>query len=187
MKELAGGRDEWQQPGDAPQRVTWEAVQRYAPEVLILCPCSSNLDRSLGEVCNLAAQPGWWALPAVKTGRVYICDHSFFSRPGPRYCHTAALLTFMGHLHISPFFSFFIVQNSQTYIKYSARTHASVSAPRLHRQNLVVAHSCPPLDVLLAAANDHCVCLDAGLCTALKCWHASCTLTWLARQPPAIL
>ena len=85
MKELAGGRDKWQQPGDAPQRVTWEAVQRYAPEVLILCPCSSNLDRSLGEVCNLAAQPGWWALPAVKAGRVYICDHGFFSRPGPRY------------------------------------------------------------------------------------------------------
>ena len=84
MKELAGGRDDWQQPGDAPERITWEAIRRYAPEVLLLCPCSSNLERSLGEVCSLAAQPGWWALPAVKAGRVYICDHSLFSRPGPR-------------------------------------------------------------------------------------------------------
>ncbi|KAA6423422.1 MAG: periplasmic binding, partial [Trebouxia sp. A1-2] len=97
MKELAGGRDEWQQPGDAPQRVTWEAVQRSAPEVLILCPCSSNLDRSLGEVCNLAAQPGWWALPAVKAGRVYICDHSFFSRPGPRLVHGVEVLARILH------------------------------------------------------------------------------------------
>lgn len=84
MKELAGGRDDWQQPGDAPERITWEAIRRYAPEVLLLCPCSSNLERSLGEVCSLAAQPGWWALPAVKAGRVFICDHSLFSRPGPR-------------------------------------------------------------------------------------------------------
>ena len=84
MKELAGGCDAWQQPGDAPERVTWEAIRHYAPEVLLLCPCSSNLERSLSEVCSLAAQPGWWALPAVKAGRVFICDHSLFSRPGPR-------------------------------------------------------------------------------------------------------
>ena len=85
MKELAGGRDDWQHPGDAPKRITWEAIQRYAPEVLILSPCSSSLERTLGEVGALAAQPGWWALPAVKAGQVYICQHAPFSRPGPRY------------------------------------------------------------------------------------------------------
>ena len=85
MKELAGGRDEWQHPGDAPQRITWDAIRQYAPEVLLLCPCSASLERSLGEVCSLAAQPGWWALPAVRTGQVYILEHSLFSRPGPRY------------------------------------------------------------------------------------------------------
>ena len=84
MKELAGGRDDWQHPGDAPERITWEAVRQYAPEVLLLCPCSSSLERSLGEVCDLAGQPGWWSLPAVRSGLVYICDHSLFSRPGPR-------------------------------------------------------------------------------------------------------
>ncbi|KAL3138055.1 hypothetical protein ABBQ38_005288 [Trebouxia sp. C0009 RCD-2024] len=84
MKELAGGRDAWQQPGDAPERISWEAIRRYAPEVLLLCPCSSNLERSLSEVCVLAGQAGWWALPAVKAGQVYICQHSLFSRPGPR-------------------------------------------------------------------------------------------------------
>ena len=84
MKELAGGRDDWQHAGDAPQRITWEGIRQYAPEVLLLCPCSSSLERSLGEVCSLAAQPGWWALPAVRTGQVYILEHSLFSRPGPR-------------------------------------------------------------------------------------------------------
>lgn len=149
MKELAGGRDEWQQPGDAPQRVTWEAVQRYAPEVLILCPCSSNLDRSLGEVCNLAAQPGWWALPAVKTGRVYICDHSFFSRPGPRYCHTAALLTFMGHLHIFPFSSFFYCAKQpnihQVFCKDSCFSECSkTSQTELGRGTFLSTSGCTP-------------------------------------------
>ena len=85
MKELAGARDGWQQPGDAPQRITWEAICAYAPEVLLLCPCSSDLARSLGEVCLLARQKGWWSLPAVKAGQVYILHHAFFSRPGPRW------------------------------------------------------------------------------------------------------
>ena len=84
LKELAGARDVAQQPGDPAKHIDWEAVRKLAPEVLLICPCSFNLERSLGEVCLLAKLPGWWALPAVKTGQVYICDHVYFSRPGPR-------------------------------------------------------------------------------------------------------
>ena len=32
----------------------------------------------------LAAQPGWQDIPAVKSGEVYLIDHSYFSCPGPR-------------------------------------------------------------------------------------------------------
>ncbi len=60
-------------------------VKAYAPEVLILAPCSAGVGRGLGEACALAALPGWWGLPAVKSGRVYVVDHAYFSRPGPRY------------------------------------------------------------------------------------------------------
>ena len=60
-------------------------VREYEPEVLILSPCSCNPSRTLSEVTSLAGLPGWWALPAVKSGQVYIVDHAYFSRPGPRY------------------------------------------------------------------------------------------------------
>lgn len=59
-------------------------VKAYAPEVLILAPCSAGIGRGLSEACSLAAMPGWWGLPAVKSGRVYVVDHAYFSRPGPR-------------------------------------------------------------------------------------------------------
>lgn len=84
MRRLAGGLDPSQEPGDAPRRLTWDEVRAYAPEVLILAPCGCSTARALADVCDLAAQPGWWALPAVKHGRVYIVDHSLLSRPGPR-------------------------------------------------------------------------------------------------------
>ena len=59
-------------------------VREYAPEVLIVAPCGADAERARDEACQLAGLPGWWNLPAVRTGRVYVCDHSFFSRPGPR-------------------------------------------------------------------------------------------------------
>lgn len=59
-------------------------VREYAPEVLIVAPCGATVEAAREEACQLAGLPGWWNLPAVRTGRVYVCDHSFFSRPGPR-------------------------------------------------------------------------------------------------------
>lgn len=112
MKELAGGDHSLQQAGDPPRRLTWEEarshslgfaslssladesgaecvccwlqVRQYEPEVLVLSPCSCNPSRTLTEVSSLAGLPGWWSLPAVKSGHVYIVDHSYFARPGPR-------------------------------------------------------------------------------------------------------
>lgn len=83
MKDLAGGVDEWQQPGDSPLRITWEQVRLYAPEVLILSPCGAGMASATKQACELAGQPGWWALPAVRAGAVFIAHHSLFSRPGP--------------------------------------------------------------------------------------------------------
>ena len=33
--------------------------------------------------CTLAQNPGWWEIPAVAAGEVYVLDHGWFSRPGP--------------------------------------------------------------------------------------------------------
>lgn len=36
--------------------------------------------------------PGFSSLPAVQTGRVYVVDHGFYSRPGPRLIDGVELL-----------------------------------------------------------------------------------------------
>lgn len=84
LKILAGGRDELFQPGCAAQRLPWATIRDYDPDLLIITPCSSDLRRSLRELSTLATQDGWWDLQAVQRRQVYVLDHVYFSRPGPR-------------------------------------------------------------------------------------------------------
>ena len=84
LKTLAGGRDELFSPGCAAQRLAWATIRDYDPEILVITPCSSGLERSLRELSYLAEQDGWWELTAVHAREVYVVDHVYFSRPGPR-------------------------------------------------------------------------------------------------------
>jgi iron complex transport system substrate-binding protein len=72
-----------QLPGDPPLRVTWSDVIRFAPDLLVLSPCSRSPGNALGEALALSTRPGWWGMPAVAAREVYIADHGLFSRPGP--------------------------------------------------------------------------------------------------------
>lgn len=84
LKILAGGRDELFSPGCPAQRLAWTTICDYDPEILLITPCSSDLGRSLHELDFLVAQEGWWDLQAVRTREVYVIEHVYFSRPGPR-------------------------------------------------------------------------------------------------------
>ena len=97
MKTLAGGSDPLQEPGSPAQRVNWQKVRACAPQVLILTPCSSSPLQTLSEVNILASMPGWWSIPAVHRGEVYIIDHAYFSRPGPRLVDGVELLAHIFH------------------------------------------------------------------------------------------
>lgn len=44
------------------------------------------------DVNRLTQLPGFENLPAAASGRVYVFDHSFFSRPGPRLIKGVELL-----------------------------------------------------------------------------------------------
>lgn len=81
---LAGGRLDDFPPGCPARRIQWEEVLEYQPEKLLIDLCSSDLNRSLREIPWLAVQPGWNSLHAVESGEVYLIDHVYFSRPGPR-------------------------------------------------------------------------------------------------------
>jgi iron complex transport system substrate-binding protein len=59
-------------------------VLEYAPEVIVLMPCSLELDRVAAEFSVLRDLPGWQTLPAVTSGRVFAGNTHLFSRSGPR-------------------------------------------------------------------------------------------------------
>ncbi len=100
MKTLAGGRDEMFSPGCSALRLSWDQVVSYDPEILILTLCSSDLSRSLKEIHWLARQEGWWDLLAVRAGQVYMIDHIYFSRPGPRVVKGVEILAQILHPEI---------------------------------------------------------------------------------------
>ena len=66
-----------------------EQVRAEAPEVLVLMQCGASPQGALPCVSELAALPGWWGLPAVKNGWVFVVDHAPFLRPGPRVVRAA--------------------------------------------------------------------------------------------------
>lgn len=94
----AGGRlPERFAPGCPAERIPWEEVVAAQPDKLYIDLCSSDLARSVREIPWLAAQPGWNGLPAVRSGEVYLIDHSTLSRPGPRVVDGLELLAQLTH------------------------------------------------------------------------------------------
>jgi len=97
MVELAGGKDELGLPAGPSREVTWGDVLEYAPEVLILMPCSLSLERVASEFAGLRGNAGWDHLPAVRSRRVYVGHTDLFSRSGPRLVDGVETLAHMLH------------------------------------------------------------------------------------------
>lgn len=97
LLQAAGGRQEMSAPGSPAARPKWEDICAWGPEKLFIDLCSSDLDRSLREIPWLANQDGWRSLPAVQSGEVYLLDHVYFSRPGPRIVQGLEILAQLTH------------------------------------------------------------------------------------------
>jgi len=96
--ELAGGRDELGKKGQDSVRLSWNDVQAWAPEVLILAPCGYHLKQVLARTSMLTRYPDWDDLPAVQRSQVYAVDaNSYFARPGPRVVDGLELLAHLIH------------------------------------------------------------------------------------------
>jgi iron complex transport system substrate-binding protein len=80
----AGGIPQLSEPGVAPSRLDWPAIERCDPDVIIVGPCSHNISRSLKEMPNVARVDAWWRLRAVRSGNTYIVNSEYYDRPGPR-------------------------------------------------------------------------------------------------------
>ena len=96
MVRLAGGLDALGREGASSYETTWPAIARWDPEILVLMPCSFDLDRTLEDLAELALPDAWRDLTAVRSGRVYAVDSAaYFSRSGPR---AAAGLEILGEI-----------------------------------------------------------------------------------------
>ncbi|MCS7064669.1 MAG: cobalamin-binding protein [Fimbriimonadales bacterium] len=82
---LTGGIEGHGQPGMPSRRMEWHEVLAWQPEAIVIACCGFTVERTLQDMPLLESQPGWWELPAVQQGAVFIADgNAYFSCPSPR-------------------------------------------------------------------------------------------------------
>jgi iron complex transport system substrate-binding protein len=97
MVDLAGGRDDLGTAAGPSRRVDWQDVVAYAPEVIVLIPCSLELERVAAEFPLLRELPNWQDVPAVQSAQVFAGHTHLFSRSGPRLIDGVEALARMLH------------------------------------------------------------------------------------------
>lgn len=87
MISIAGGDDPLGRSGQDSVRISWEDVERAAPELIVVSPCGFRLPEAAGLARTLPRIPG---------ARVLAVDaNAYYARPGPRVAEGVELL---GHL-----------------------------------------------------------------------------------------
>jgi iron complex transport system substrate-binding protein len=103
MVALAGGQEVLGKAGEPSFRVRWEDVLAAQPEVIVITLCGYNLAQVEEQFAKFVLPPGWQALPAVRSGRVFCVDAtSYFSRPGPRLADGVEILAHIVHPERAP-------------------------------------------------------------------------------------
>jgi iron complex transport system substrate-binding protein len=84
--------------------VTWEELRQKDPEVIVVIPCGLDLSRTCREAALLPTLPGWAAVNAVRSRRVYLADgNQYFNRPGPRLLESLEILAEVLHPQVFHF------------------------------------------------------------------------------------
>ena len=96
--EAAGGLNLFGTAGRRSDWMQWSELAAADPDAIVVAPCGYDLARCLQELPLLEARPGWSALAAVRSGRIYFADgNAYFNRPGPRLADTTEILAEMLH------------------------------------------------------------------------------------------
>lgn len=80
----AGGEYGLVAPGGRSEEIDWGDFREYAPEVVVVAPCSYGVAETRERFDELADRPGWESLPAVRTDRVHVVDGTVLNRWTPR-------------------------------------------------------------------------------------------------------
>jgi iron complex transport system substrate-binding protein len=103
MADYAGGVEGLGNLGRPSQKISWNRVVDYQPEIIVLSPCGFDLKGVKAESHVLASYPGWDKIPAYKNSRIYAVNASaYFSRPGPRVVDGLELLAHIIHPKLFP-------------------------------------------------------------------------------------
>ena len=103
LVSLAGGANLFGALGEHSPWLDWEDLRASDPDVIVILPCGFDLVRTRAELGPLLSQPGFGALRAVGTGRVFLTDgHQYFNRPGPRLVESLEILCELLHPEVFP-------------------------------------------------------------------------------------
>jgi iron complex transport system substrate-binding protein len=100
---LAGGVEGLGKEGRPSRRLRWDEIMAWQPEVIVVACCGLSVERALQDLPGVRSIAEWQALPAVRSGRVYVADGSqYFNRPGPRLVDSLELLAHLFHPDLHP-------------------------------------------------------------------------------------
>jgi iron complex transport system substrate-binding protein len=103
LVRLAGGIEGLGKEGRPSRTLRWEEVLAWQPEVVFIACCGFSVERTLIDLPALQLVPGWQALPAVRSGRVYIADGAhYFNCPSPRLVDSLEILAHALHPEVHP-------------------------------------------------------------------------------------
>lgn len=98
LVQIAGGRHLFSAPGEHSSCLSWEALEKAQPELIVLMPCGFDMARCRRELPALRGQQAWSRLQAVQQGQVFLTDgNQFLNRPGPRLVESARILAEIFH------------------------------------------------------------------------------------------
>jgi len=107
MPELidkAGGINLFGESGKHSPWMNWEDLINENPDIIFVCPCGFDIERTLQEMSLLSSRSEWPDLKAVKNGRVFVADgNQFFNRPGPRLVESLEILAETIHPNVFHF------------------------------------------------------------------------------------
>jgi iron complex transport system substrate-binding protein len=98
LLRLAGGHCDLTEAGRHSAYTSWSDIAKYDPEVIVVCPCGFDLDRTLDEAQILSGFEGWSEITAVRQSRVFAVDgNAYFNRSGPRIVDSLEILAHLLH------------------------------------------------------------------------------------------
>lgn len=95
---IAGGEYPLAEAGERSEKLTWETLREYQPEVIILMPCGFKIPQTQAELPAFTANPHWQALAAVQNNNMFIVDgNAYLNRSGPRIVDSVEILAEILH------------------------------------------------------------------------------------------